>query len=148
MVRTRTTVKPGLLLQPYILTRLSAQLLEGVVEGLGFGENEYAVVSWLNICDQATPTELAADLGMKPTTLSTVIERIVGKGFARRVRNPEDGRSYLLELTPKGKATNARAAARFDEMMARLLGNLAGERETILEHMRVLEDAMRRSLPD
>jgi len=83
-----------------------------------------------------------------PAKLQGIIVGCRGKGFARRVRNPEDGRSYLLELTPKGKATNARAAARFDEMMARLLGNLAGERETILEHMRVLEDAMRRSLPD
>jgi DNA-binding MarR family transcriptional regulator len=146
IVRTRTTVKPGLFLQPYVLTRLTAQLLEHVTDGLGFVENDYAVVSWLNICGQATPTELAGDLGMKPTTLSTVIDRCVKKGFARRKRNPDDGRSYVVELTAKGKATNARAAERFDAVMRRLLGNLEGDREEILAQMRVLEDAMRKTL--
>jgi DNA-binding MarR family transcriptional regulator len=148
MIRTRTTVKPGLFLQPYILNRLSGQLLEGVTEGLGFVDNDYAVVSWLNICGQATPSELAADLGMKPTTLTTVIERVVKKGFARRLPNPADGRSYLVELTAKGKATNARAAERFDRVMGRLRANLEGDREEILEHMRVLEAAMRKTLSE
>ena len=85
---------------------------------------------------------------MKPTTLSSVIERLVKKGQVRRRPNPEDGRSYPVELTAKGKATNAANAERFDAVMRRLLGNLAGDRETILEHMRVLEDAMRKTLSE
>jgi MarR family transcriptional regulator, 2-MHQ and catechol-resistance regulon repressor len=148
MVRTRTSVKPGLLLQPYILSRLAGQLLEAVSVGNGFADNEYAVASWLNICGEATPTELAADLGMKPTTLTAVIERLVTKGLVRRLANPDDGRSYVVELTAKGKATNARAGEHFDRVMTRLRANLAGDREEILAHMRVLEDAMRKTLDE
>ena len=112
----------------------------------GLVGGEYAVASWLNVCGQATPTELAADLGMKPTTLTSIIERLVRKRQIRRRPNPEDGRSYLLELTAKGKATNAGNAERFDAVMRRVLGNLEGDRETILEHMRVLEAALRRTV--
>jgi DNA-binding MarR family transcriptional regulator len=148
MVRTRTSVKPGLFLQPYILNRLAGRLLEPVSTNNGFADNEYAVASWLNICGQATPTELAADLGMKPTTLTDVIERLVKKGLARRLANPDDGRSYVVELTAKGKSANARAAEHFDRVMTRLRANLAGDREEILAHMRVLEDAMRKTLAE
>lgn len=148
MVRTRTTVKPGLLLQPFVLDRLSGLLVEEVVTGSGLTGNEFAVASWLGVRGRATPTELASDLGMAPTTLSTLIERLVEKNQVRRRPNPDDGRSYVLELTAKGKATNARNAARFEQVIGRLRANLDADEQEILEHMRVLETAMRRTLQD
>jgi DNA-binding MarR family transcriptional regulator len=135
-----------LLLQPFVLDHLVGQLLDSVLEGSGLTGNEFAVASWLNICGQATPSELAADLGLKPTTLTSVLDRLVEKGQVRKRPNPEDGRSYLVELTAKGKATNARNGERFSAMHGRLAANLEGAREEILEHMRVLEDAMRKTL--
>jgi DNA-binding MarR family transcriptional regulator len=146
MVRTRTTVKPGLILQPFVLNQLGAALLEDVMAGAPLAGNEYAVASWLNVCQEATPSELAADLGMAPTTLSSVIDRLVQKGQVRRARNPEDGRSYLLQLTAKGKATNARLAARFETMIGRVRAELGLDEQEILAAMRSLEEAMRRAL--
>ena len=148
MVRTRTSVKPGLLLQPFVLNRLAGRLVEEVTAGLGYVDNEFAVTSWLNVCGRATPTELATDLGMKPTTLTAVIERVVKKGLVRRRPNPDDGRSYVVELTARGKATNARAGERFDAMMRRLVANLEGDREEILAQMRLLEAAMRKTIAE
>lgn len=147
MMRSRTTVKPGLLLQPVVLSQLAGRLVEEVIAGSGVVGIEFAVASWLGVRDRATPTELARELGMAPTTLSAVIERLVRKRQVRRIANPEDGRSYVLELTAKGKATNARNAARLGELIARVRTDLEGEEEDVLAAMRVLEEALRRALP-
>ena len=75
-----------------------------------------------------------------------MIDRLVGKKQVRRVRHPEDGRSYVLEPTAKGKATNARNAKRFQQTIERLRKNLEGDPEEILEAMRRLEAALRITL--
>jgi len=49
-----------------------------------------------------------------------MIDRLVAKKQVRRVRHPEDGRSYVLEPTAKGKATNARNGKRFERTIERL----------------------------
>jgi DNA-binding MarR family transcriptional regulator len=146
MIRTRTTVKPGLLLQSVVLDNLSGALVADVIAESGLTGNEFAVASWLNVRGDATPSELAADLGMAPTTLSSIIDRLVRKGQVKRVPNAEDRRSYRLQLTASGKATNARNGERFGEMIARLRAELDRDEEEILETMRALEAAMRRAL--
>ena len=115
MIRNRTTVKPGLFLQPFVVSQLSGTLIEQIVEGSEVTASEYAVTSWLNVVGSATPGELSRELGISPTTLSAMIERLVRKKQVRRVRHPEDGRSYVLEPTAQGKATNARNGKRFRE---------------------------------
>jgi DNA-binding MarR family transcriptional regulator len=148
MVRTRTTVKPGLFLQPFVVSQLSGTVIEQVVEGSDVTASEYALTSWLNVVVSATPTELARDLGLSPTTVSAMVDRLVRKKQVRRARHPEDGRSYVLELTAKGKATNARNARRFEQALRRLRGHLDGDPEEILEALRRLEDALRRTLAE
>ena len=146
MVRTRTTVKPGLLLQPAVLFQLVGRLVDEVIEGSEVVGVEYQVASWLNVVGRATPSELASDLGLAPTTLSSVIERLVGKRQVRRVANPDDGRSYLLELTPRGKATNARNSTRLARVIARVRSNLELDEEELLAQLRAFEVALRASL--
>jgi DNA-binding MarR family transcriptional regulator len=148
MLRDRTTVKvqPGLFLQPFIVTQLSGAVIVGVVEGSEVTATEYALTSWLNIVGDATPTELAHDLGLSPTTVSAMIDRLVGKKQVRRFRNPDDGRSYLLELTEAGKRTNSRNSRRLTESVEALRGHLEGDPEEILAAMRLLEDGLRKML--
>jgi DNA-binding MarR family transcriptional regulator len=146
MVRSRTTVKPGLLLQPVVLSQLAGRLVEEVTAGSELVGVEFAVASWLGVRETATPTELSRELGMAPTTLSAVIDRLLRKGQVRKRPNPDDGRSYLLELTAKGRATNARNGARFNAVITRVRAELEAAEEDVLETMRVLEAALRRAL--
>jgi DNA-binding MarR family transcriptional regulator len=147
MIRNRTTVKPGLFLQPFVVSQLSGALVEEIVAGSEVTASEFAVTSWLNVVGSATPGELSRALGMSPTTLSAMIDRLVRKKQLRRVRHPGDGRSYVLEATAKGKATNVRNGKRFLAALERLRGNLEGDPEEILDAMRRLEDALRKTLP-
>ena len=146
MIRNRTTVKPGLLLQPFVVSQLAGALVSEIVEGSEVTASEYAVTSWLNVVGGATPGDLARELGLSPTTLSAMIDRLVAKKQVRRVRHPEDGRSYVLEPTARGKKTNARNAERFGAVMRRVTASLEGDPEEILEAMRRLEAALRAGL--
>ena len=146
MIRNRTTVKPGLFLQPFVVSQLAGALVSEIVEGSEVTASEYAVTSWLNVVGGATPGDLARELGLSPTTLSAMIDRLVAKKQVRRVRHPEDGRSYVLEPTARGKKTNARNAERFGAVMRRVTASLEGDPEEILEAMRRLEAALRAGL--
>ena len=117
-----------------------------VVEGSEVTATEYAVTSWLAVRRTATPSELSHELGVAPTTLSAMIDRLVQKGQIRRVPHPDDGRSYLLELTAQGMKTNLRNSRRLERALADLRAELDTDPEEILEAMRRLEAALRRVL--
>ncbi|HEY8407857.1 MAG TPA: MarR family winged helix-turn-helix transcriptional regulator [Gaiellaceae bacterium] len=138
--------KPGLLLQPYVLAQLTGAVVDRAVSGSNVSASEYAVTSWLNARGSATPSELAHELGLAPTTLSSMLDRLVRKKQIRRVRHPDDGRSALLELTPQGKATIGQNNGRLVAMLKALKTNLDGDPEEILDTLRRLEDALRRTL--
>ena len=58
--------------------------------------------------------ELGEQLGIDRTTVVDLIDELERKGVVRRRRNPDDRRSYLLTLTPKGRTFQKRAAQAFD----------------------------------
>ena len=149
MIRNRTTVKPGLFLQPHVVANLSGTLIEQIVEGSGVTASEFAVSSWVNVRGTSTPGELSRELGLSPTTVSAMVDRLVQKKQLRRVRHPEDGRSYVLEPMAKGRSTQAAIGKRFAKKLQAVRGNLAeGDAEEILEAMRRFEDALRKTLAE
>src|ERR1700738_5109173 len=65
--------------------------------------------------------DIAADLVITIGGTSKLIDRIEASGHCRRLPNPQDGRSSIIELTPSGKRLLAKAApALEDELTARL----------------------------
>jgi len=48
-------------------------------------------------------SELAAQLGVRLSTMTGVIDQLEGKGLVERVDHPEDRRSLQVRLTPDGK---------------------------------------------
>ena len=148
MVRDRSTVKQrqGLFLKPYAIAQLVGAVIQQVVEGSEVTASEYAVTSWLNVVGNATPSELADQLGMSATTLSAMIERLAQKGQVRRVRHPGDGRSYILELTPRGRETNRRNSRRLAVQLEALRGHLEGDPMDVLAALDQLESALRKTI--
>lgn len=59
----------------------------------------------LNIdSENGTPsTALGPLMGMEPTSLSRILKSMEDKGLIIRKKNPDDGRSVLIKLTPFGK---------------------------------------------
>ena len=72
--------------------------------------------------------DIASELGITTGGASKLVDRIEAGGYCRRLPNPADRRSSLLELTPEGQRLLAEAGAAFDEELQRWLGAAVPER--------------------
>jgi DNA-binding MarR family transcriptional regulator len=78
------------------------QLVERELARDGVEANGYAVLSLIGARAGMRLTEVSEQLGMPLTTASDVVRRLEGRGHVRRRQNPDDGRSFLFELTARG----------------------------------------------
>lgn len=85
------------------ITQSMRQLVAHAVEGSGLSSDEYGVFSGIVDLGPVAPTELATRLGVPPTTISVYLARFIESGIVRRLPNPDDGRSYLVEATEEGR---------------------------------------------
>jgi MarR family transcriptional regulator, organic hydroperoxide resistance regulator len=72
--------------------------------------------------------EIANELGITTGGTSKLVDRIEASGYCRRLPNPDDRRSSLLELTPEGRRLFAEAGRAFDDELQRRLGAAVPER--------------------
>jgi DNA-binding MarR family transcriptional regulator len=107
-----------------------AQLVERELAADGVESNGYAMLSLIGVRGPVRLTEIASELGMPLTTASDVMRRLESRNHVRRTPNPEDGRSFLFELTARGdrewkrgwgalQRINAALLAQIDEQAAR-----------------------------
>lgn len=141
-----TENKPGLFLQPYVVSQLVGSVIAEIVEGSGLSGTEFAVASSIYSWPDATPTELARLLGMSPTTLSAILKRLEERRLVTRRRDPDDGRRSVLTLTAKGRRSCEKAFERFPGWMQRVRAELGVDPEEVLEPMRRFEEALRTAL--
>lgn len=71
--------------------------MQPVVEAEGLSVAELFVLRKVHILGKCRVTELAEDIGIVPSTLTGITERLVAKGLLRREADPEDRRAVLLE---------------------------------------------------
>src|SRR5689334_9868422 len=80
----------------FVIDQLASQLFARELGEQALTGNEFGVASAINVLGPLTPKELAAFVGMPPTTLSTYLRRFEERGLLTRTPNPDDGRSVLL----------------------------------------------------
>jgi DNA-binding MarR family transcriptional regulator len=86
-----------------------------------------------------TPTQLAEETRVTNTTIRDQVQNLVDRGLFARKPNPEDARSYLLELTPQGQRFHKRGAAAHDRARERLrqeLGRPLGDVQSAVVELR------------
>ncbi len=86
----------------FVAGQLAGSLLGRAIEGSGLTTSEFGVLSAIGVWGPLSPTELAQRTGMPPTTLSDYVARFVERKLVTRSPNPDDRRSYLLEVTGEG----------------------------------------------
>ena len=72
--------------------------------------------------------DIANELGITTGGTSKLIDRIEASGYCRRLPNPGDRRSSLLELTEAGRRMLAEAGTAFDDELQHRLGDALPER--------------------
>jgi MarR family transcriptional regulator, organic hydroperoxide resistance regulator len=71
-----------------------------------------------------TVSGLGAAVGIRPTTLTSVLDRLERRGHIRRGARPGDRRVVLIELTASGQATAATIRQAISALEARALATL------------------------
>jgi DNA-binding MarR family transcriptional regulator len=87
-----------------------------------------------------TPSELAARERIQRPTVTRIVARLEDGGLVQRTRDPQDGRSSLVALSPAGRELLARGRTRKNAYLARRLRELdAGDRATLERAAAILE---------
>src|SRR5262249_32831265 len=92
----------SLLLQIVAVNQRMGQLVERELAADGVEADRYATLSLIGVRAPVRLTELAAELGMPLTTASDSVRRPEERPLVRRRPTPEDGRSFLFELSAAG----------------------------------------------
>jgi DNA-binding MarR family transcriptional regulator len=70
-------------------------------------------------------SELSAAAGSRPTTLTSVLDRLAGRGLVTRGSSPGDRRVVLIELTAAGQKAATVIRATIDGLERQALGSLS-----------------------
>lgn len=104
--------------------------LDSVFAEYGLGSGAFDVLATLRRSGSPyclTPTALFAALMVTSGTMTTRLKNLEAQGWIRRLPNPEDARSMLVQLTESGLALIEAAVAKHVENEARLLADLPAE---------------------
>jgi DNA-binding MarR family transcriptional regulator len=100
--RTRTSRRAELLEQLEMAGRASSvatvMFHTAVAARQGLSASEEKALDLLERSGPLTAGELARQSGLAPASVTGLINRLEHKGFARRIQNPSDRRSILVEV--------------------------------------------------
>jgi len=104
------------------LNRRFKRGMEAVVAEHGLSLEEWHSLSRLRLDEQGrtSPGELASELDISSGAMTSRLDRLEEAGLIRRLRDPEDRRSVVVEITDAGREAWDRAAS------------VAGRREAFL----------------
>jgi len=122
----RDPLDTSLLFDVFALNQAVGRLLASAMRDGPLTPSEYAVYSAIFELESASPTALAGRLGMRLTTFMDHLRLVEGRGHARRLRNPRDGRSYLVTLTAGGLDAHRAANRQFEAAYAAFIAGLDG----------------------
>jgi DNA-binding MarR family transcriptional regulator len=117
---------------PYLMRRVFAYVSSAA--GQGTLARDFAVLADLAADPGSSQQALAERLEINRTIMVKLIDRLQAEGYVTRTRNPENRRSYVLELTDVGRAALDKMRSAVLERDRLLTANLsAAEHEHLNE---------------
>ena len=118
----------------FVATQAAQALATERLDPLGLSPRAWGVLSTLVESGPLTQIDLASALSIDRTAMVYLLDDLEGQGLVERVRNPDDRRSFLVHLTPRGERTQRKAAGGLAEQTEVLLEPLdASERRLLIE---------------
>jgi DNA-binding MarR family transcriptional regulator len=119
-----TTVDWSALLALQRATHATLQTLSAELVDLDLTASEINALANLADGRGRTVSELGAAVGTRPTTLTSVLDRLERRGHITRGTRSGDRRAVLIELTPTGHLTATTIRRAITDLEHRGLGNL------------------------
>jgi DNA-binding MarR family transcriptional regulator len=112
---------------------------DAVAANLGLNRTDLRCLDWL-VDRPRSVGELSRATGLSSAATTTLVDRLEAKGFVRRVRDPDDRRKVLVEMTPEG---HERTGTFYGPLVSDGVGLLIDRTEAELEAFRDFLDAAR-----
>ena len=118
-----------------LITRLSRVVYRVADEqALGMKYKSYAGLSILRDGPQAQK-DMCAAMHLDPNNCVLLLNEMEAAGHIRRVRDPQDRRRHIVELTPEGKKALARAERAMEDLEEEILGALSPDERAQLRDL-------------
>jgi DNA-binding MarR family transcriptional regulator len=117
-----------ILLDLFRTNQVRERLIATAMNGLELPPEDYPFYVIIGTEGPWTPTALAARLEMPLSTVLFRVRRLEQRGHAERAPNPDDRRSYLVELSDDGQKLLGEARPRFRSLALAVEKRLGGER--------------------
>ncbi|MFD2370547.1 MarR family winged helix-turn-helix transcriptional regulator [Brevibacillus sp. GCM10020057] len=85
---------------------------------------QFYLLSLISAEEPCKITHLAQKLGVRPSTISTMINRLVDGGFVSRVYGHNDRRSVLVSITARGQDVLTKDIENYSKVLEKYIGVL------------------------
>lgn len=99
----------------------------------GIGTAQQAILFALHRKDGVALSTIAAQLSLTKSSLSGLIDRMVAAKLVRREQSPDDARSFLLFLEPRGRDCVLHSLPETKRINAQLLAPFSTEERKVIE---------------
>lgn len=89
--------------------------------------SEITALMMLDLHGEMPMSQLAADLGAPLSTITSLVKRLVRKGYIERTQSAKDQRIYLVRLTGKGLEITKQGRSLMEMMLTRVQDVLSPE---------------------
>jgi DNA-binding MarR family transcriptional regulator len=119
---------PTILLDLFLTNQRRKRMIEAALAEAELPAEDYPLYVLVGAEGPWTPTALARRLEMPLSTMLFRLGRLERRGHAERVPHPEDGRSYLIQLTKEGDRLLGEARPAFRDYAEAVEARLGSER--------------------
>ena len=130
----------------YSASLAMTKLYKPLLEPLGLTYPPYLVMLVLWQHDGLTVSQVGERLALDSGTLTPLLKRLETGGLVQRLRDTQDERRVLLQLTPTGRALKARARS-VPQNIAAASGCELGELASLTARLQALRRQLSDSLP-
>lgn len=123
----------------------SSRFDQQTAEELKLHPTDVQFLNLLEVLGHLTPGVLAQSSGLSSGGVTVVLDRLERAGYVRRLRNPEDRRSVLVELVPAREKQLAAKYAPVQQFRKALAAFTEEELQTVLRFFSAANEAQLRS---
>lgn len=123
-----------ILLQLHRATHQIGLYIAGL-KNINVSQADAIILAYLSDHHRATMSELHRAFGHRRSTLTSVVDRLVGRGLAKRDVSADDRRSFVVSLSRKGSALASELYARLYDLESAALQKFSDRDVAMLRNL-------------
>ncbi|KQT54372.1 hypothetical protein ASG43_01825 [Aureimonas sp. Leaf454] len=125
----------------------STRALTGIkLNQLGFYNGQDELILALDEKGPISVSKLAADLSVRPSTVSKMLDRVTAAGYVERTLDKRDARRTIVKITPAGLDARSRLLLMREKLEKELISSFPGDVEAAIQALEEVAGTLRTRL--